>query len=395
MSTVVLIPSFYGFVFWAPCLYLYWLRILPWDKPAESAMMMFILVPCMFCLSLLMHFSRYRVWQRLRRQLDVQPACNSGMVAALHVVGFIGIVSYVFSFAAVLGGLTNFWTLLVTAPYVIRWQASDTFSIGTQLSYAGWVAIALTVVLVNTQRLSKRWLIAAALQFTGNALFLGRTRLFWILTVTVIMLAPVAKCRLSLGRVVIIGAALVSILVGVFVAVGAWIGKLQAANVLQKDSDVPFVVQNVYVYSTAGFAYFNRIVETESPRPGFEGVAAPLYQVGNLLGLTPAPRSQVNEELYIPYGVNVGTFLEPFFRDGGYPLTMAGILFNTLCIDYVALLLWRSNNYLGWHASAQLCFTSAMAGFTPKITTFPIWLFLGGAAVSMLLQRGRGSLSGR
>jgi hypothetical protein len=341
----------------------------------------------MFTVSLLFHLDGYRGWTRNRRRYAMLPSCRWQIMASLHIIGFLGIALYVHDFSAALGGAARFWTLLATTTYVVRWQAVDTLSVGTQLSYAGWIATALTVILVRVKRLPKKWLVVAAVQYLGNALFLGRTRLFWILIVTIVMLAPLIKRSLSLRRTSLIALATLVTLVVVFISIGAWIGKLQAANVSERDSDVPYMVQNLYLYATAGFAYFNAVVETESPHPGFEGIAYPLYQVGRYLHVSEKPRSQINATLYLPFGVNVGTFLEPFFRDGGYPLTIVGILIATICVDYAALYFWTSNNYFGWYASAQLCFSSALAGFSPKITTFPVWLFLGSALVAMALQR--------
>jgi oligosaccharide repeat unit polymerase len=386
ISTLLMIPSFYGLLTWVPAALLYYLRILPWNEPSLTSTILFIVVPVMFVCSLFIFHHSYSDLLRVVR-LGHPPSANTWLLGCLHIIGLGGLALYVIDFSAALGGLRVFSELLIDSSYMIRWEAETTESVGTQISYLGWIAAAVTVSLVKSRQISRAWLILAALQFVGNVLFIGRTRPVWMFAVTLVMLAPLSK-DLSTVRLTKLLTGTMAVLVGVIVFLGMWIGKISSESETEKQSEVPFVLQSLYLYSTAGFAYFDAI-QGEPPRAGFEGVLYPLYQLGSKLSLVQRPRSQVNDNLSVPYAVNVGTFMEPFYRDGGYLLVLLGIVLLTFGIDWLALVLWRMPSYYSWHAAGQLCFVSGIAFFTPKISSFPIWLFLLLGFLTPIFQRMR------
>src|SRR5439155_17556648 len=106
------------------------------------------------------------------------------------------------------------------------------------------------------------------------------------------------------------------------------------------------------------------------------------------VGIVPSPPSQINEYFSMPFTTNVGTFLEPFYRDGGFTFAFAAILVHSFGLDWLGLALLRSGRRLALFAWANLCFVTFISFFTPKITGFPTWLFTG-LAIAAILWRER------
>ena len=294
----------------------------------------------------------------------------------LHGLGFLGIALYIRDFANALGGIANFGNALLTASYLIRWEGQATTSLGTQLNYFGWIAIALTWFEYRRGRIGRVWLVVAAVHFAANLVYIDRTRPIWIVfTAAVLGLLAIPPDRpLRLARIVALGAAAFG---GIFLVLAVWIGKVVRPGQFG-ETVLPLWAQNLYNYGTGGFAYFSQLVGATEPieylpvralYPGVKVLAA--------LGAAGAPPSQINEFFFAPFPTNVGTFLEPYYRDGGLAFACAAIVVHSFGIDYFALKLLRSQRPLALFAWANLCFVSFIAFFTPKLTNFPVWLFTG------------------
>lgn len=377
-NVLILTPSFYGFATWTITLILYLLRILAWPPPTPTALAVMLTTAVCFLASLLLHRPLYRRWLvGLRKAPLINPYRKyRWLLAVLHLVGFIGLGLYVQHYSAMLGGFTNFTRLLMERSYVIRLATVESESVGTQISYFGWIAIAITVLFIYGKWISKLWLIVAFVQFAGNFLFIGRTRPIWLLITSVTVLAPLAR-SVGLRRIFIVSGILICTLLTIFVGMGIWVGKISEGIVFERTSNLPPAVQNVYVYITEGYAYLDAVIRYEKPQRGFEGVAYPFYRLLASINLVEEPRSQVNPFYNLPYSGNIGTFLEPFYRDGGIVFTIVGILIGTFGVDSLALVMWRSNHVFGWFAASQLAFCSSMAFMTPKLSSLPVWLFIG------------------
>jgi oligosaccharide repeat unit polymerase len=170
----------------------------------------------------------------------------------------------------------------------------------------------------------------------------------------------------------------------VFVAVGTWIGKIGSTNASGDATLLP-QIDNVYYYGTCGFAYFNHVIEVEKDIDYFPSrTFYPLFRILSSAGVAREPPSQINEFYTIPFATNVGTVLEPFYRDGGLGFTFVGILLVSFVFDALALWFWRQGHFLADFAAANLCFATFLGFFTPKVASFPLWLFCGlGAAPSL------------
>jgi hypothetical protein len=375
---------------------LYELRLIAWDPPAASAEVIFLVVLAFYSLSALVWFDRYRLWHR-RKDSDtfskargtLAPPAFRWALALLHVVGLVGIASYVRTFAAAVGGLPRFVEVLMLASAMIRRQSEVTSSFGTQLSYFGWIAIGLTWFEYCRGRLGKPWLALAVLQLAANLLYIDRTRPFTILFTSALLgllAVPLGQVRNIAWRAL----ALCIALGAVFLLIASWIGKVAVEGQYQA-SALPLWAQNLYYYGTGGFAYFSRLVGAdETIRYLPERALYPALKALSALGLVGPPPSQLNEYYYVPFPTNVGTFLEPFYQDGGFSFTFVAIVIHSFGLDALGLALLRSGRGLAVFGWANLCFVTFISFFTPKLTGFPTWLFTSLAIAAALWPDGQG-----
>ncbi len=374
---VLLMPSFYGGTVWLLWLFLYWIRLIPWESTSGTTYVLCAALTAAYWLSVSLQASRFAsatvhiVATRTRLGSSAQV-----ILAVAHLVGFAGLAKYVFDFSNSLGGLDKFLTLLQESPHAIRWESEITSSIGTQISYVGWLATWITTTFVFTGGLRKRWLVLAAIGIAGNLMFIDRTRPIWILftiaclTVTLIEHVTVRQLSLAFAGVIAGGVAL-------FVALGLWSGKISEDNAFSGPG-LSIELANVYAYGTSGFAYLNHAVETDRDF-GYVPIRLlyPALKALSSVDLIDAPPSQVLAFRSVPYDTNVGTILEPFHSDGGLLFAFFGIWILSFGLDAVALYLWRQRSVLARIAAANLCFLSVIGFFTPKIASFPMWLFVG------------------
>jgi len=297
-------------------------------------------------------------------------------LAFLHALGFFGWVLYTRDFATALGGLPTFGKVLLGASWVIRRQAEVTSSVGTQLSYFGWIAIALTCFEFRRGQVGRLWLALAVAQFAANFLYIARTGPITILFTTALLaLVAVPSTRTRLLGVRVVALSVVSGII--FLLIATWIGKV-AVEGQYRATPLPLWAQNLYYYGTSGFAYFSHLVDAHEPIAyAPERALYPALKALSALGVAAPPPSQINEYFSVPFSTNVGTFLEPFYRDGGLVFAFAAIVLQSFGLDLLGLALLRTGRRLALFAWANLCFVTFIGFFTPKITGFPTWLFTG------------------
>jgi len=400
IKAIFFIPSFYGALTWGIWLSLYMLRLIRVDEWSTRSLALYLFVEAMFMLSAFVSLPSYV--QAAKSGMDdtsfdasLLSGKRSGGIALLsimHGIGFLGLTAYVINFSKNLGGIAGFFLALVNEAYAIRWEAETSSSVGTQLSYFGWIAIALTVYHVSRKKISGYWLIPALIQFLGNLLFIDRTRPFWIILTALLMLLPAAR-EINTKKAVrsMIGISVLLLLI--FWAIAEWTGKTGYEGKYD-NSLLPGITQEVYAYGISGYAYFNKMLDSNehiSYRP--ERIVYPALRLFSGLGLTKDPPSQIIDFYDVPFSTNVGTFLEPFYRDGGMLFVLCGILLYSFGFDSIGLYLLRSRKPLAIYAWSNLCFVVIMCFFTPQATFFPTWLFIfiGMASMTGKLVAATGS----
>ena len=373
-----LIPSFYGLCGWLPWVILYQQRLLSWDEPAPVAMWIFASQIIAFAMSTMLMRRSFRSAKPVAA-LEISPR----FIAFCYALGTIGIAKYVFDFASSLGGIGGFLSILKQESYVIRWQSESLASFGTQITYVGWFAIAATLASPALRR-RRIWLLAAAGEYLLNFLYVDRTRPTWILFAAGVLV--MAWSRVNFTRLIVIALVLVVALSIIFFGVASWVGKVYHQNAYGL-SALPPSVQLLYYYGTGGFAYFDAIIAFETPDYTFERTLYPILKLGSMTGAVQAPPSQINDFYFVPFPTNVGTALEPFYRDGGFLGVGFGIVIISIGVDLLALFFLRSRSAVAHFAWANLCYASLMSFFTPKLTTFPIWLFCFAALIAIMMRR--------
>lgn len=377
---LLLIPSFYGAMTWGGWLVLYQLKLISWNETADRALTWFWLVEAAFVAATVFSYSPYRsLWHSSRSTTIIH---KNGVLALLHFLGFVGIGLQIRDVAATFGGLEAYAAILQTESHRIRWANIETASLGTQLSYFGWIAISLTVWNWCRGSASVVWIPIAFLQLVGNLVFIDRTRPTWIIFTAVLTVHGDMRHYSVFKR---IGVVLPVVLIAIFISIAQWTGKIVYGD--YGDTPLGKSEQSIYYYGTCGFAYFNHLLsENIAPNYWPARILRPLFMFLSKTRLAQEPPAEILDPYAVPFATNVGTFLEPFYRDGGDLYCILGIGLYTFGLNALGLWLLRRPSGLSVFLWANLCFAAFIAFFVPKMSTFPVWLFCGCALVPFLVS---------
>lgn len=372
LRTLLLIPSFYGASLFAIAFALYEGNGGLYEDSSPGLSLICAVVILAFTLATVVSIPRFA---RCAKLLLERPApIRQGtwrIIALLHLIGLLGIALYFRALVEHFGSPLAVMLRLVYDSAAIRIAAPDVHSVGIQISYLGWLAIWLTAVTGLSRK--GKWILApmSAIQLAANLLFIDRTRPIWILFVGMLLLALKHFGSLKTKRLLIIMTVGGVCFISLFIVIGAWVGKVNAS------SGIDAALKPVYIYITSGFAYFNRVLLLETPDMTLARSLYPLWTIGAHFGIVAAPPSQINAFIYTPIPTNVGTFLEPLYRDGGLGLVLVGIALHAFGFNWLGVRLLRRQSVLCSIAWAILCFTDAIAFFVPKYASAPAWLFVG------------------
>lgn len=398
LSALLFIPSFYGFVAWGVCLALYSVRLLEWFPSIDAGVGIFLLTVISFLAATLLYMPAYgRVldgdaWAKgdppENRWRHAAAALPDKVLALLHGLGLLGLFLYLREISAIFGGLDQLIDVLASESYLIRQSEVDL--IGIYISYFGWIAIPLTMLKWRATSRLPWWLfIAVLLQFSGNLLFIDRTRPIWLAFVSLLIIFPLIP-RFQFHRLVVRMLVISAFAIGAFFAIGLWIGKTGAGLSYYGYVGMSDYYAVLYYYLTSGFAYFeNMLIAGQGDPMGLARSLYPLYKAGSMLGLVAEPPSQILPFEEVPFPANVGTFLEPYFMDGGYPLVLVAILVHTFGLNAIALAVLRGGSPWGTFLWATLCFVAFISFFVPKLVSTPVWMFFVIALTAMTFARYR------
>lgn len=282
---LLLMPSFYGLLSWGFWFVLYLFRLIAWDRPSALTLLVFSGMVTGFLVATIIFFPQYRlvalahaemplVGERLAREI---PQSSTKLIAAFHLLSTLGFASYLYYLANAFGGLPALARVLLSTSYRVREVNVTMDPPGLELTYFGWAAIGLTMVAGATRRISRLWYALAAVQFAANLLLIDRTRPITILFTALLVVVPL--------KIDVIGQRLLLKLVTascafvlVFVAIAMWGSKLEESGIYGR-TPLPTWLQNIYVYGTGGFAYFNYQLQHQSTMHGLPlEVMCGLYQ---------------------------------------------------------------------------------------------------------------------
>jgi len=384
-----MIPSFYGAVAWCLSIFLFEVRIFAFQQLSVVALVLIIFTIATFTFATIIFIPLFFRYGGLPVAKYV-PSLK--YIIVLHFIGFIGLILAVIPVVTAVGGWNVYFYLLVNNSAVIRQfytSVVGSYSAGIQISYFGWIAIWLSVIRMRYIKERKiKWLVLllVSCQFLANIFMIDRTRPFWIIFVS-IWLILYAYPKVKRLRFLVMNAVVaVVILLSIFIFVANWTGKTiknnpGLATVSNNSLTMP------YVYATAGIAYFNQITKYETINYSLERSMYPLYMLLSKLKLVNRPPSQINEFYNAPFPTNVGTFLEPYYRDGGPLLCILAIFIHAFGFNLLALYGLKSNQPMIAVLTGNLCFIDVMSSFTPKANSTAIWLICGLTLLTILSHK--------
>ena len=374
-------PSFYALVAFVPSWMGYLSDMIHWDSASLLAQSSFGVFVVTLVVATVLH-----VRLLLADPIDLESfSVPRSLVIWLGLVGLAGCLIYLRDMAAKFGGLGILWILYTGDPLAIREAQQDFSSIGTQLSYFGWVSAGLAAVRLGQGRGGFSDTALIVVQALMNVVFIDRTRPIWVIFTCVIAFI-ISRRSLSVGT---IGRTLG--IVGIL-GVGFFVGFSMLTGKVVEDRGDPFrdAIFSLVYYFTNAFPYLAHIIDQDGVHDYVpKAILTPLFQALAPLGLVDPPPPRILPFLNVPFSTNVGTGLEPFFNDGGFAYLCLGMIVYSFGLNAIGTWMLRHGGALGLIAWAHTCFTAFMCFFTPKINSAPYWLMLIIGFSGFLLQRSR------
>jgi oligosaccharide repeat unit polymerase len=369
MNGAIFTPSFYGAITWVLIYVLYAMDFLQWEAAGVEAHIVFVVQITFFLIATVLSAAKFECINGVISKLGSIKHPSVKIVLLLHSLGFFGLAKFIIDFSPNLSN--GFIQSLLVNPSSIRALGAEMTSIGIQISYFGWLAIGISLC----YRKLNKWLLCISLaQFLMNFIFIDRTRPVWILF-TALLCYLWSREHINGWKVLRILAILGAVFILLFVLIALWSGKTGDGSF---SSDVNPLLGSLYIYITAGFAYFAHMVNVEISDNYFvlDRVLAPFWTVLSAFNLASPPPDQILDFYEMPYSSNVGTALEPFYRDGGFLFVLFGMIVYSFGFNAVGAWFLKRNNAYAVYAWATLCFCNLIGFFTSKIGNTPVWFFL-------------------
>jgi oligosaccharide repeat unit polymerase len=370
------IPSFYGFITMSITYLIFLFDIIDYNPISLTTHFFVIISIFSFLISTIVFYELNKI---LFKSYNVKKVVfQRRVVVSLYFVSFLGVYLYLNQYFSAYGGYLNYFLILFSdSSSELRANsliASE--SIGIQLTYFGWIAIGITFFHIVKNEISKFWWIPIIITFFSNLLFIDRTRPIWILLIILYIYLCIFQTRIKFFVLVKRISYLIFFFFTLFILIGSIAGKTTDEK-LYKGWDVSPNVQNIVFYLTSSYLYLDYIICNENPNYEFDRTINPALKIFKILGVVDnEPSSLINEFHGQPYQTNVGSFLEPFFRDFGYLYMIFGIILHAFFLNFVAIFFLKQRDPYSLFLVSNICIIDLFSFFTPKLNNFPIWLFL-------------------
>lgn len=296
----------------------------------------------------------------------------------LALIGGFGAYLYFNNLGVGFGGMAEVVYAFIEDPLSVRGYNSESGSAGTQLTFLGWPAFVLAMLLLR-RRLSlslKLGIGAIALALLlANMGFVDRTRPVWITAMAFFALAvssPWLRARL-VSALVFFGVALVTFFLSFALVTGK---KVESG-----------LGETFAIYSASGFVYMDKLLQERVEEVSLVRTVYPISKVLEAAGILENVPPQVLEPKFVPMWTNVGTILEPLYSDGGWLFVIVGFPLLALGINALASACLRRPTGLALALYGSLMFTMIIGFFVPKFASTPNYLFLLLAAGAWLAPR--------
>jgi oligosaccharide repeat unit polymerase len=375
-------PSFYLFLTFSLAYTLYLTNVIAWETPPIELHFWCIITSLSAFMSMKINGKKFQhAINEIQLQQEIKKPfltsnINKILFLSFTVIGILGILKYIMDYSSLLGAFSILTAFFVEDTGKLRTFAENVESIGTQLSYFSWFSAFIITVECANKHISRKWLYAVSGIILLNCLFLDRTRPVWLIFVCMLIYFFITYETHARQKIVRIISSVGLFFIGFFILIGSLLGK-DGGVVSYTQYDLPAPIQLVLVYFTSSFAYLGRIFQLDYPIDFYPmRVTYPLQKVFAKLSMVEQPPPQVLEFMSVPHLTNVGTFLEPFLRDGGWVFILAGILLHSFVFDKIAMGVLKRITSMGVIIIATLCFINFMAFFVPKIVSTATWFTL-------------------
>ncbi|UYQ70957.1 oligosaccharide repeat unit polymerase [Pelagibacterium flavum] len=392
-------PSFWGLMAWTVACSAYIFTDIGWNRPSAHGLSAMVWMTFCYLISLAVFSPRFR--DHFNQQYEpAEIKVSTRWAIALHLLGIGFCLLYVHDIeqSGYLEG--SFWAALVNSPMDIRQTPMAGMTRGVQLSYIGWLAVFLSgLSLAVSRKNAKTHILLTLLQLAANLIFMSKMRPFAVILLFVLPYLIFNRHRFSLTKLMALAAALMAGLVGFFIFWSEATGKTAGIN-----QGYPPAVETFLRYLTSGPAYLSHILIVETPDYSLARTLRPIYTFMAVIFGTEAPPSRILEFYSIRLTTNVGTALEPWYRDMGLIGVLVGALVLSFGLDAMAYWGVKFGRLSGHLLAVMMCYCSIFAFFVPRLTTgavvavlgiFLIHWVIGAASTSAqfraALQRGRNS----
>lgn len=361
------IPSFWGLATWTVAVAAYFFGGIGWFPPSETSIAILVAMSMSYLGSLMLFSPVIRSWFD-RHFEDIHPPVGIKWIILLHVLGIGFCLLFVMDFEK--SGLISdgFFRLLVDNPLEIRAVPLDGLTRGVQLSYIGWIAVFLSgasAALYKKGRLTNYLLVA--LQLAANLVFISKMRPIAIVFLFAFPYFVLYRRRFSFVRLGAISAILMAAIVAFFIYWSDATGKTYELGL-----GYPPAVETFLLYFTSGPAYLSHILEYELPDYDLSRTLRPVYMASAVIFGTDAPPSRILQYYDLPITTNVGTALEPWYRDMGFFGLGVGVVVLSFGLDAMAYWGLRFGRVTGLLLTVMMCVCSTLAFFVPRLSTGPV-----------------------
>lgn len=298
------------------------------------------------------------------------------ILAGILIIGLLGVVKYVLDYSKFLGAFGVFYSIFMEDTGQLRTLAENVESVGTQISYFSWLAAFILTIDIAAKNISKKYLFLVFFIILINSIFLDRTRPIWIIFTCALCYFITTYKLYSRKRIVYLISSIVVFFIGIFILIGSLLGKGSSDESYTK-FNLPKEVQPFFLYLTSSFAYLGRLFYYDAPNDYLPvRVAYPVTKLMSKFGLADNPPNPILEFFTVPLLTNVGTFLEPFYQDGGRLFLIIAIILHTFIFDKMALYFMKKISPASIIAISTFCFINFIAFFVPKVTSPAVWFIL-------------------
>lgn len=289
------------------------------------------------------------------------------------MLGLLGPLIFAYDIESTSQLSSSFIQTLLQDPLSIRKTNLEGIERGMYLGYFGWLASLLTGARIANELPNRKFLLLLVLiQTAANLVFLSKVRPLAILVLTIFGYLLATRKTISIKHA-LFNLLLVALAFSAFFII--W--SATTGKVWSQATDLHPALETLLLYLTVGYPYLIHIVEVEPVDGSFPSrVLRPAFTLASIFFGTTPPPSSILPFYELPYGTNVGTALEPFFRDAGLIGLCIGFFTLSFFVDYLALLAIRHGRTAGFCFAVVLCMSSASAFFAPRLGTGPVFLAL-------------------